>query len=206
MRVREHVARAAEYRRRIREAGDEVSDRELHDLWHDARNEIDAVRLYGDLALAAFFAEAKPKQREAKRLQFTTAVAEGEAIRYLPWLEEQRDATPALAPFHWEIEFPEVFDRENPGFDAFIGNPPFAGKNAAAAGNVTGYPDWLKSLHDESHGVTTHPCYQRHARRERSEWPPTGCSPGSPWTADSLRFGNRLRRTCGCGSILRLSA
>ena len=110
------------------------------------------MRLYGDLALAAFFAEAKPKQREAKRLQFTTAVAEGEAIRYLPWLEEQRDATPALAPFHWEIEFPEVFDRENPGFDAFIGNPPFAGKNAVAAGNITGYPDWLKSLHDESHG------------------------------------------------------
>ena len=69
-----------------------------------------------------------------------------------PGWREQRDATPALAPFHWEIEFPEVFDRENPGFDAFIGNPPFAGKNAVAAGNITGYPDWLKSLHDESHG------------------------------------------------------
>ena len=136
MRVREHVARAAELRRRIREAGGEDSDRELHDLWHDARNEIDAVRLYGDLALAAFFAEAKPKQREAKRLQFTTAVAEGEAIRYLPWLEEQRDAHPPLAPFHWELEFPEVFNRENPGFDAFVGNPPFAGKNAVAAGSV----------------------------------------------------------------------
>ena len=54
--------------------------------------------------------------------------------------------------------------------------------------------------------VTTRPCYQRHARRERSEWPPAGCNPGSPWTADSLRFGNRLRRTCGCGSIRRLSA
>ena len=54
--------------------------------------------------------------------------------------------------------------------------------------------------------VTTHPHYQRHARRERSEWPPAGCNPGSPWTADSLRFGNRLRRTCGCGSIRRLSA
>ena len=38
----------------------------------------------------------------------------------------------------------------------------------------------------------------RHIRRERSEWPPAGCNPGSPWTADSLRFGNRLRRTCGC--------
>ena len=152
MGVRPHVAKAAEYRRRIQEAGEEVSDRELHDLWHDARDEIDAVRLYGDLALAAFFAEAKPKPREARRLQFTTAVAEGEAIRYRLWLEELRDAAPPLAPFHWEVEFPEVFDRENPGFDVFIGNPPFAGKNAVAAGNIAGYPDWLKALHNESHG------------------------------------------------------
>ena len=152
MRVREHVAKATELRRRIREAGEEVSDQELHNLWHDARNEIDAVRLYGDLTLAAFFAEAKPKQREAMRLQFTTAVAEGKAIRYLSWLEEQRHDNPPLAPFHWQIEFPEVFDRKNPGFDAFVGNPPFAGKNAVAAGNIAGYPDWLKTLHDESHG------------------------------------------------------
>ena len=150
--VREPMAKATELRRRIREAGEEVSDQELHDLWHDARNEIDAVRLYGDLALAAFFAEAKPKQREAKRLEFAGAVTRNEATRYLSWLEEQRGADPPLAPFHWEVEFPEVFDRENPGFDAFVGNPPFAGKNAVAAGNVGGYPDWLKTLHDESHG------------------------------------------------------
>ena len=32
-----------------------------------------------------------------------------------------------VTPFHWEIEFPEVFDRENPGFDAIVGNPPFVG-------------------------------------------------------------------------------
>ena len=150
--VREHMAKATELRRRIREAGEEVSDQELHDLWHDARNEIGAVRLYGDLALAAFFAEGKPKQREAKRLEFAGAVTRNEAIRYLSWLEEQRDADPPLAPFHWEIEFPEVFDRENPGFDAFVGNPPFAGKNAVAAGNVGGYPDWLKTRHEQSHG------------------------------------------------------
>ena len=150
--VREHMAKATELRRRIREAGEEVSDQELHDLWHDARNEIDAVRLYGDLALAAFFAETKPKQREAKRLEFAGAVTRNEAIRYQSWLEEQRDADPPLAPFHWEVEFPEVFDRENPGFDAFVGNPPFAGKNAVAAGNVGGYPDWLKTRHEQSHG------------------------------------------------------
>ena len=152
MRVREHVAKAAALRRRIREAGEEVSDRERHDLWRDARDELEAVRLFGDLALAAFFAEAKPKQREAKRLEFADAVVDGEAIRYLSWLEERRHGNPPLAPFHWEIELPEVFDRENPGFDAFVGNPPFAGKNALAAGNVAHYPDWLKTLHEGSHG------------------------------------------------------
>ena len=152
MRISEHMAEAAELRRRIREAGEEVSDRELHDFWHDARDEIDPVRLYGDLVLAAYFAEAKPKQREAKRLEFARAVLDGEATRYLSWLKEQRHADPPLAPFHWEIEFPEVFDRENPGFDALVGNPPFAGKNSIAAGNVASYPDWLKALHVESHG------------------------------------------------------
>ncbi len=30
-------------------------------------------------------------------------------------------------PFHWPLEFPEVFVRDDPGFDAFVGNPPFLG-------------------------------------------------------------------------------
>ena len=36
--------------------------------------------------------------------------------------------------FHWEIEFPEVFrdkygrEKDNPGFDAVVGNPPWSGK------------------------------------------------------------------------------
>ena len=36
--------------------------------------------------------------------------------------------------FHWEIEFPEVFrdkfgrEKDNPGFDAIVGNPPWSGK------------------------------------------------------------------------------
>lgn len=37
-------------------------------------------------------------------------------------------------PFNWEEEFPEVFNRDNPGFDVIIGNPPyikeFVSKNA----------------------------------------------------------------------------
>ena len=30
-------------------------------------------------------------------------------------------------PFHWPLEFPEVFERPRPGFDAMVGNPPFIG-------------------------------------------------------------------------------
>lgn len=30
-------------------------------------------------------------------------------------------------PFHWPLEFPEVFLRDHPGFDTFVGNPPFLG-------------------------------------------------------------------------------
>jgi hypothetical protein len=33
----------------------------------------------------------------------------------------------ARRPFHWPLEFPEVFDKQEPGFDAMIGNPPFLG-------------------------------------------------------------------------------
>ena len=152
MRISERVAEVAELRGRIREAGEEVSDRELHDLWHDAWNEIDDVRLYGDLVLAAFFAEARPKQRETKRREFVGAVLKDETTRYRPWLEEQRDAHPPLAPFHWEIEFPEVFDRENPGFDAFVGNPPFAGHVTAVENNMSHYTDWLRMSHPASTG------------------------------------------------------
>jgi len=57
-----------------------------------------------------------------------------------------------MIPFHWEIEFPEVFEGDNPGFDIILGNPPFAGKNTAINAHPEGYMDWLKEIHPESHG------------------------------------------------------
>ena len=43
------------------------------------------------------------------------------------------DAQPPRRCFHWPIEFPEVFDRENPGFDALVSNPPFQGGKRSLA-------------------------------------------------------------------------
>src|SRR5690606_3660098 len=38
--------------------------------------------------------------------------------------------SPPLKPFHWPLNFPEVFARNEPGFDAVIGNPPFLGNSS----------------------------------------------------------------------------
>jgi hypothetical protein len=38
------------------------------------------------------------------------------------------------------------------GFDVIIGNPPFAGKNNLISAHADGYLDWLRQIHEESHG------------------------------------------------------
>ena len=150
--VQKALEEASALRRQIREADDTVTERRLQNLWRDAQDAIIDVRLFGDLVLAGFFEGSKPKERESRLRAYQEAIVNRESRRHAVELEERRNAEIPFAPFHWEIEFPEVFERENPGFDGFIGNPPFAGKNSVAAGNVGGYPHWLKEVHEESHG------------------------------------------------------
>jgi hypothetical protein len=78
MQVRKHLARVAELRRRIREADESVSDWEQRDMWDNAQTELSKVCLLGDLVLAAFFGEEKPKEREGKRSEYARAVVSGE--------------------------------------------------------------------------------------------------------------------------------
>ena len=150
--VREHVRRVGELRERIRNAGEDTPDWELRSIWDDARYEVRQVCLLGDLALGAFFEGKTNKERDEVRKGFAGAVLQGEADSYSGWIEGRRRSDPPLVPFHWEIEFLEVFQGESPGFDVIVGNPPFAGKNTVRSANVPGYPEWLKELHAESHG------------------------------------------------------
>ena len=149
---REHLDTAAELRKLIREADDTVSDAELRDLWDAARSELAAVRLLGDLAVAAYFEGAKPKDRKSRRLALAAEVLNGNAETHRQRLDDLRHSDPPLAPFHWQIEFPEVFDRANPGFDAIVGNPPFGGHVSVVGANLSGYTDWLRDVHAESTG------------------------------------------------------
>ena len=166
--LRKCVARVAELRRRIREAGETVSDWDLRDWWDDARFELGKVRLFGDLVIAAFFEGSKPKERKAKRDEYAGAVFAGEFEGYRASIEQRRREDPPLAPFHWDIEFPEVFEQRpgvtsglptasmdpSRGFDAIIGNPPFLGGKRISTMLGDGYRDWLAAVHEGSSSNT----------------------------------------------------
>ena len=150
MKAQEQLARAKELRRRIREAGEGASERKLRDILKEARWATATVRRTGDLVMVAFFEGAKPKQREEVRAYLAQAVADGRGDEHESDLKARRDADPPLVPFHWEIEFPEVFDRKNPGFDAIVGNPPFLGGKRISTVHGPRYRDWLAHLHSQS--------------------------------------------------------
>jgi hypothetical protein len=68
-------------------------------------------------------------------------------------LDEGRGAEhPERTPFHWVLEFPEVFGRNDaPGFDAFVGNPPFRGGKLISGMLGTDYREHL--VRDLADGV-----------------------------------------------------
>jgi hypothetical protein len=148
--VADRVADATRARAEIQAAPDDTA-RAVLEAKHRA---IGGVRVLGDAVISAFFADDKPKAREKRRATIESWVA-GNPVNW----EELRAAAASLraglhqlTPFHWAVEFPEVFSRESPGFDAIIGNPPFAGKNAIIASNRAYYLPWLQTLHKGAHG------------------------------------------------------
>ena len=147
--VRSHVEKVSQTRQVIREMGDNATEQELLGLLAETEKELQSVRQFGRLVLGAFFGEEKQKQREDRRKEYASQIIQHYGNGSVAALVGE---DLGIEPFHWEIEFPEVFGRENPGFDTIVGNPPFAGKNTIGNSNPTGYLDWLKEVHPESHG------------------------------------------------------
>jgi hypothetical protein len=92
-------------------------------------SEVAPIRLIGDAVLSAFFGADKPKPREKARADIESYISGMPPRRDL--LEEAskrlRSGEYGVSPFHWQVEYPDVFIRENGGFDAVVGNPPFLG-------------------------------------------------------------------------------
>jgi Eco57I restriction-modification methylase/restriction-modification enzyme MmeI-like protein len=141
---------------------------ELHDLPdHDyagkqeylrvADDAVDGLRLTGDLCAAAFFSGKSEKEREQLRRLFQNKIDDWKAERGdLPELNaiasQMRHRNNPIIPFHWQIEFPEVFGRKNPGFDSIVGNPPFLGGKRISTLFGKEQKDWLKEVHPGASG------------------------------------------------------
>jgi hypothetical protein len=112
----EQSREAASLRRRIQHmagSGSLDAHREKARLLSEADTHGDKLKLVGDVALGAFFSATKDKDRETERERRLALV--------LRWLGGDASVEPQLqamqqviradhAPFHWEVEFPEVFE------------------------------------------------------------------------------------------------
>ncbi len=157
--LRTRIERATAERQRILAAGDDMLPAVKAQRLKVADEALNPVRQTGDAVIAAFFSESKRNKRLEARDRLAQANEDGiqhvdlNAIAKIKGaITRLHEGPQPVTPFHWEIEFPEVFLRENPGFDAFVGNPPFAGKNTLISSNRSGYLAWLNTTHEKSHG------------------------------------------------------
>ncbi len=163
--IEQALEEAIALRQKIGELGDApMDDREKERLLWDAQDALDRVRLIGDVLVGAFFAHDKDKDREKERARREEMVRAW-LLSGGPPTEEvramQREIRARIPVFHWMVEFPEVFYAERPDpleheqinraayMDAFVGNPPFAGKNGITEANGPGYVEWLMTLHPD---------------------------------------------------------
>ncbi len=148
MSVFEGVKRAEANRAEIRELALSDDTAQKRRLLDESETSTAFLREVGDALVATFFAHTK----EGERKKAMTALREGLLA------DKNAEVTLAAAkglklrPFHWELEFPEVFSRDNGGFDAIVGNPPFAGKNTNFASSGELYVYFLVDAFPEGHG------------------------------------------------------
>jgi hypothetical protein len=131
-------------------------------LLRDAEDALERARVIGDLVVGAWFARENDQAREKERTRRYDLV--------LPWLRDGALIPADLAalaeaqrrlirPFHWMLEFPEIFvpERRDPldkgrasgvaWVDSFVGNPPFLGGRLIRGSLGGAYAEWLERAH-----------------------------------------------------------
>ncbi|GAM02303.1 Eco57I restriction-modification methylase domain-containing protein [Sphingomonas parapaucimobilis] len=153
--VREGIDAAAQLRRLMRVEA-EIAPYAVQEQRHRAATlALERAQLVADGILWSYFTGAKARERTVRLAEVQQCVlspSPANWARLQACRDELRRPPIDVTPFHWELEFEDVFNRPDPGFDAIVGNPPFAGKNTIAAGHAAAYPDWLKTLHPGAHG------------------------------------------------------
>jgi hypothetical protein len=166
--IQKRLDRATEARAKILSAREDVAYRDQEQRMAVADEALDLIRLVGDACVSCFFAADKTKAREQElervfglassyfsslspNNQSQTTTVDFQSRAALQAAADRLKSAPHPIPcFHWEIEFPEVFSRENGGFDAFVGNPPFLGGRRTSTTLGVGFSEWLASIFLES--------------------------------------------------------
>jgi hypothetical protein len=157
------LEQSLQYRAQILELADKedpFSQRDKQHLLDYAQQATNQMRMIADICVGAFFAEGKDTARRTereRRLHLVNRFLHGESD-LLPDLQDLADRIRAQhAPFHWMLEFPEVFYEERPDplaggeangaafMEAFVGNPPFLGGPNISVHHGAAYVDWLKT-------------------------------------------------------------
>jgi hypothetical protein len=148
--VKDTVAEAMTARAEIRTAPDDTLRAVQEERHRIIEDRLTPVRTIGDAVISAFFAADKPKGREKERAKIESWLSGGSLQDHWGKLMDAASSLCAgehpIPPFHWEIEFPEVFARENGGFDAIVGNPPFLGGSRISSEFGVIYLDYLLYL------------------------------------------------------------
>jgi hypothetical protein len=148
--IRDRFEAALAGRAEIRDAHDDV-ERSIQEVrYQHIKRRLSDVRLLGDAVIAAFFMADKAKAREEKRQEIESWLngpVEAMWIKVGGLASTLRQGERPVPPFHWELEFPEVFARESFGFDAMVGNPPFLGGKRISSKFGIAYRDWLSLTH-----------------------------------------------------------
>lgn len=154
--VAHRLRKVEEEREYVRELAEELGEDELRGQLRQAERQMADLRTVADAIVTAFFSEADDRSRRKKlerlreRLVSRTTDDWRRAVGELARVAGHAGLSGRL--FHWPLEFPEVFDRDNPGFDVIVGNPPFAGRDTFVSALGDDYLRWLKTIHLGSHG------------------------------------------------------
>jgi hypothetical protein len=95
--------------------------RDVANLWITAASGLDINESEYNLLASGIVAPPRPQSKEMQAFKSTLDKFEDNYQRIIK----------NLMPFHWELEFPDVFFhddgtvKDNPGFDAILGNPPY---------------------------------------------------------------------------------
>lgn len=154
--VRQAIEEALAIRLQLRE----VPIRDIRDV--EAMASLDAtarekLRIFEELAdafIATVFAAESDRVLESRLASFAVEadrIAKGneaslKSLRQRATSDLAIDAPNGASrtPFHWPLEFPEVFQRADAGFDAVVGNPPFMGGRILGRRLGERYQEYLK--------------------------------------------------------------